>query len=132
MGRGTSADRYLEAVQELQAASRRIAAFFERHDVLVTPTLAQAPAPLGTFDSPTDDPLRGLMAAAAYVPFTPPFNVTGQPAASVPLHWNDDGLPIGVQISARFGDEATLFRLASQLEQARPWSQRKPPLWAGA
>jgi amidase len=131
MGRGTSADRYLKAVQELQRASRQIAEVFERHDVVLLPTLAQAPVPLGTFDSPPDDPLRGLLAAAGFVPFTPAFNVTGQPAASVPLHWNDDGLPIGVQLAGRFGDEATLLRLAAQLEAARPWADRRPPLWAG-
>jgi amidase len=131
LGRATSADRHLKAVQELQRASRRIAATFEDHDVVLTPTLAQPPPPLGTFDSPADDPLRGLMTAAAYVPFTPLFNVTGQPAASVPLHRSDEGLPIGVQVAARFGDEATILRLAAQLEAARPWAGHRPPVWAG-
>jgi amidase len=62
-----------------------------------------------------------------YMPFTPLFNATGQPAMSVPLHWNAAGLPIGMQFAARLGDEATLFRLAGQLEQARPWFDRVPP-----
>jgi amidase len=63
-----------------------------------------------------------------YVPFTPLFNTTGQPAISLPLHWSANGLPIGVQIAARFADEATLIRLASQLEQAKPWSAKRPPI----
>lgn len=76
--------------------------------------------------------LAGVEALAeevfAFIPFTPVFNVTGQPAMSVPLVWNDAGLPIGLHFVARFGDEATLFRLAAQLEQARPWFDRRPPV----
>jgi Asp-tRNA(Asn)/Glu-tRNA(Gln) amidotransferase A subunit family amidase len=64
----------------------------------------------------------------AFVPFTPIFNATGQPAMSVPLHWTDTGLPIGTHLVGRFGDEGTLFRLAGQLERARPWTDRRPPL----
>jgi amidase len=63
-----------------------------------------------------------------FVPYTPVFNVTGQPAMSVPLHWNVQGLPIGMHFAGRFGDEATLFRLAGQLERARPWADRTPPV----
>lgn len=65
----------------------------------------------------------------AHIPFTAQFNATGLPPMSVPLHWNDGGLPLGVQFDARFGDEATLFRLAAQLEQARPWHNRRPPIF---
>jgi amidase len=65
-----------------------------------------------------------------FISFTPLFNATGQPAMSVPLHWNDDDLPIGMQFVGRFGDEATLFRLAAQLEEAKPWFHKRPPVSA--
>ena len=71
-----------------------------------------------------------MFRAASYVPFTPPFNVTGQPGISLPLHWNDEGLPIGVQFVGRFGDEETLLSLAGQLEEATPWAGRRPPVAA--
>ena len=96
----------------------------------MAPTLGEPPAPLGTFDSPPGEPLTGLFRAAAYVPFTPPFNVTGQPAISLPLHWNEGGLPIGVQFVGRFGAEETLLSLAGQLEAAAPWADRRPPVSA--
>jgi amidase len=107
--------------------TRQIAASFEAFDVLLTPTLGEPPALLGTFDSPPGEPLTGLFRAAAYVPFTPPFNVTGQPGISLPLHWNDGGLPIGVQFVGRFGAEETLLALAGPLERAAPWADRRPP-----
>ncbi len=130
LGRSVNGGQYLGAVQELQKITRQIARYFEGIDVLLTPTLGEPPAPLGTFDSPPGEPLTGLFRAAAYVPFTPPFNVTGQPGISLPLHWNDDGLPIGVQFVGRFGDEETLLSLAGQLEQAAPWTDRRPPVSA--
>jgi amidase len=127
LGRAINGGQYLKSVQELQRISRGIAEYFEGIDVLLTPTLAELPAPLGTFDSPEGEPLTGLLRAAAYVPFTPPFNVTGQPGISLPLHWSASGLPIGVQFVGRFGDEETLLSLAGQLEQAAPWAARRPP-----
>ena len=130
LGRSINGAQYLGAVQELQKITRQIARSFEGIDVLLTPTLGEPPAPLGTFDSPPGEPLAGLFRAAAYVPFTPPFNVTGQPGISLPLHWNGDGLPIGVQFVGRFGDEETLLSLAGQLEQASPWAARRPPVSA--
>ena len=130
LGRGLDAGQYLTAVQGLQRITRQIAAAFETFDVLLTPTLGEPPALLGTFDSPPGEPLAGLFRAAAYVPFTPPFNVTGQPGISLPLHWNGAGLPIGTQFVGRFGDEETLFSLAGQLEQAAPWAPRRPPVSA--
>ncbi|MGB3681200.1 MAG: amidase [Rubrobacteraceae bacterium] len=128
MGRNFTAPDYLLATSALQRVSRVVAAFFENYDVWLTPTLAEPPPPLGTFDSPPEDPLRGYFRAADYVPFTPIFNVTGQPAMSVPLYWNEAGLPIGAHFAGRFGDEATLFRLAARLEEARPWAGRRPPV----
>jgi amidase len=130
IGRALDAGHYLQSVQELQKITRRIADYFEGIDVLLTPTLSEPPAPLGTFDSPPGEPLTGLARAATYVPFTPPFNVTGQPAISLPLHWNDAGLPIGVQCVGRFGDEETLLSLSGQLERAAPWAERRPPVSA--
>ncbi len=134
LGRSINGAQYLRSVQELQVITRQIAAYFEGIDVLLTPTLAEPPAPLGTFDSPPGEPLAGLFRAADYVPFTPPFNVTGQPAISLPLHWDDAGLPsalpIGVQFVGRFGDEETLLSLAGQLEEAAPWAARRPPVSA--
>ena len=124
LGRSINGGQYLRSVQELQHLSRGIAEYFEGIDVLLTPTLGEPPAPLRTFDSPPGEPLTGLFRAAAYVPFTPPFNVTGQPGISLPLHWSDGGLPIGVQFVGRFGDEETLLALAGQLEQAAPWAAR--------
>lgn len=126
-GRTTPVATFLLQQQRLQRESRRIAAFFERHDVWLTPTLAQTPRPHGWFDIRSTDVDAWLARLLAYLPFTYPFNVTGQPAASVPLYWNAAGVPIGVQLAARFGDEATLFALSAQLERARPWLHRYPP-----
>ena len=130
MGRKQSASTYLLALTMLQAVSRQIARFFVDYDIWLTPTLAEPPLPLGAFDSPPDDPMYAQRRAAAFVPFTPICNVTGQPAMSVPLFWNADNLPIGVHFVGCFGDEATLFRLAAQLEAARPWVKRRPPVSA--
>ena len=128
MGRQVSSADYLLAWQELQRATRQLARYFDEHDVWLTPVLAEPPLRLGSFDGPDDNPLFGLQRAAEYVPFTAIANVTGQPAMSVPLEWTDDGLPIGAHFVGRFGDEATLLRLAAQLEQARPWADRRPPV----
>jgi amidase len=128
MGKKQEASAYLLALALLQRFSREVARFFLRHDILLTPTLAEPPLPLGSFDSPPDNPLHGLRMAEKFVPFTPICNITGQPAMSVPLSWNGEGLPVGVHFVGRFGDEATLFRLAAQLEEACPWNKRFPPL----
>ena len=129
-GKQRSASDYLRALTILQRISRDIARFFVEYDVLLTPTLSQPPVPLGTFDPTPENPLQGMDRAAEFVPFTPICNVTGQPAMSVPLFWNNDNLPVGSHFVGRFGDEATLFRLASQLEEARPWADRRPPVSA--
>ena len=98
------------------------------YDFLLTPTMAIPPTKLGSFQSTPDDPLKWLGVALAFTAFTRIQNLTGQPAMSVPLFWNRDNLPIGVQFAGRFGAEETLFRLAAQLEQARPWKDRKPSI----
>jgi amidase len=128
IGKNVSGSDYLFAVQTLQKISRGVARFLLDYDILMTPTLAEPPVELGTFDSPPDDPLKGWRRSAQFVPFTPICNATGQPAMSVPLYWDEKGLPLGTQFIGRFGDEATLFRLASQLEEARPWKHRRPPI----
>jgi amidase len=101
-------------------------------DLLVTPTLAEPPVLLGTFDSPPGNPLAGFMRAAAFTPFTPPFNVTGQPAISLPLSHTAEGLPVGVQLVAAYGREDVLLRVAAQIEAAAPWDNVRPPIGAGA
>jgi amidase len=130
MGKKTLAADYLAALQWLQGMAREVAQFMSDYDVWLTPTLGEPPVPLGSFDAKPDDPLAGMKRATAFVPFTPLCNTTGQPAMSVPLYWNEEGLPIGTHFMGRFGDEATLFRLAAQLEQARPWAARRPPVSA--
>jgi amidase len=130
IGSRYSAADYILALQTIQRLSRDIARFFEDYEVLLTPTLAQPPVPLGAFDSPADNPLQGYQRAAEFIPFTPICNLTGQPAMSVPLFWNAENLPVGAHFIGRFGDEATLFRLAAQLETARPWADRRPPVSA--
>ena len=128
MGRRTTGSTYLMSQAILQQISRQIARFMEPHDIWLTPTLAEPPLLLGSFDAAPDDPMRGFYRAVDYVPFTPIANATGQPAMSVPLYWNKEGLPVGTHFFGRFGDEATLFRVAGQLEAARPWADRRPPV----
>ncbi|HLI74381.1 MAG TPA: amidase family protein [Acidimicrobiales bacterium] len=131
MGRAVDAATFLAARQWLQACGREVARWYESgFDLLLTPTLAEPPPLLGEFTSPPDNPLAGLMRAAALVPFTPVFNVTGQPGVSVPLHWNDQDLPIGVQLVATLGREDVLIRVASQMEAAEPWAHRVPKIHA--
>jgi amidase len=96
-------------------------------DLLLTPTLCQPPARLGQFANDPDSPMAPLIAAAAYVGFTPAFNSSGQPAVSLPLHTTADGLPVGVQLVAAYGRDDLLIRVATQLEQAAPWASRRPP-----
>jgi amidase len=121
---------YVLALTILQQESRKMARFMIDCDVWLTPTLSKPPVELGWMESPPEDPLLGLMRAAEFAAFTPICNFTGQPAMSMPLVWNDAGLPVGTHFVGRFGDEATLFRLAAQLEQARPWADRRPPICA--
>jgi amidase len=130
MGRQQSATSYLLSLTFLQKVARNIAQFFLKYDVWLTPTLSEPPVPLGTFDSLPENPLQGLRRAETFTPFTPICNATGQPAMSVPLYWNAEGLPVGVHFVGRFGEEGKLFRFAAQLESARPWAGRHPPVSA--
>lgn len=150
LGLALSGAEYAGALRYLQRASRKIGEFFERYDVLLTPTVASPPFPHGALQPSAGERrllatmgrVRGgrLMRALGmvdkladsvyeFMPFTAPFNVSGQPAMSLPLYWNNEGLPIGVQFVARYADEATLFRLAGQLERARPWFTRTPAIF---
>mgnify|MGYP005821064279 CR=1 FL=1 len=95
-------------------------------DLLLTPTLGEPPLMIGELEAGDGGPMQSMRRAAEFVPFTPPFNISGQPAISVPLWWNDEGLPIGIQLVAAYGREDVLIRVASQLEQAVPWAQRQP------
>jgi amidase len=121
LGRLISGPAYADAWDWINGAGRRVATFFERYDLWLTPTVTEPPVPLGTFQSPPDDILAGIFRAADFAPFTALFNSTGQPACSIPLYRNAGGLPIGTQLAAAFGREDLLFRVAAQLEQAQPF-----------
>lgn len=128
MGRKVTGSDYLLAQTVLQRITRDVARFMEKFDVWLTPTLAEPPLLLGAFESTAEDPMRGFHRAVEYVPFTPIANATGQPAMSMPLYWNSEGLPVGVHFLGRLGEEGLLFRLAAQLEKVRPWADRRPPV----
>jgi amidase len=130
-GHETSAPEYLLHLQDVQRISRAVARFFVEHDVWLTPTLGEPPVPLGTFAfGAGQDPFELRRRMAAFTPFTYVANATGQPAMSVPTAWTPAGLPVGTHFVGRFGDEATLFRLAAQLEAAHPWAARQPAVAA--
>jgi amidase len=100
--------------------------WYDGWDLLLTPTLAELPLKLGTIVNDPADPMAPMRRAGQFVPFTPPFNTSGQPAISLPLEWTAEGLPVGVQLVAAYGREDVLLRVASQLEQAKPWAHRTP------
>jgi amidase len=110
--------------------SRSLAIFFEGCDVFLSPTLCTPPIRLGEINTMSEDLTQIGPILRRYMPGTSMFNMSGQPAMSVPLAWSKDGLPLGMMFAAKLGDEATLFRLASQLEQARPWKDKRPPVCA--
>ncbi|MGO9583632.1 MAG: amidase [Acidimicrobiales bacterium] len=127
MGRAIPAPDYLESLLWLEGFRRRTVAFWSEQgfDLLLTPVLAQPTARLGELAG-----LEGEPRVVETLRFTGQFNVSGQPAASLPLYWAKDGLPVGVQLVADYGREDVLIRVASQLEQARPWAERHPPVHA--
>jgi amidase len=110
--------------------SRALAEFFETCEVFLSPTLCSPPLRLGELNSTAQDLSHIAPTLRRYIPGTSMFNMSGQPAMSVPLAWSKAGLPLGMMFAARFGDEATLFRLAAQLEQERPWKAKLPPVCA--
>jgi amidase len=131
-GRTHSAGDLLRATEKAQRASRGIASWWadDGFDLLLTPTCAEPPPRLGEFDAPPDNPAAPLLRAIPFGTFTAGFNTTGQPAISLPLHVSTDGLPIGVHLVAAYGREDLLLRVAAQVEQARPWADRTPPVHA--
>jgi amidase len=127
-GRGLGSVAYLQSRMWLGMWARRMADWWNDHDLLVTPTLGAPPPELGWFTAagPAEEGAR----IAGFIPYTAQFNLTGQPAISLPLHWTPSGLPVGVQLVAPYGREDMLIQVASQLEQAAPWSERHPPVHA--
>ncbi len=126
---GLSADQYVTALAALTFYRRSVHQWWaDGWDLLLTPTMTRPPARLGEMAQDPADPMAPFAHAGAYAAFTAPFNTTGQPAISLPLHWTDDGLPIGVQFAAAYAREDVLLRIAAQLEAAAPWVDRHPPI----
>ena len=120
------------AAVRLQQFARRLVSFLLPYDALLTPALAERPLPIGTLDTAAPEPMETFTRSALFTPFTPVFNATGQPAISLPLFQGEDGLPLGVQLAGRPAAEGTLLALATQLEEALPWAQRRPEMLRGA
>ena len=127
-GRALGAVAYLQSRTWIGLWARRMADWWGDHDLLVTPTLGAPPPELGWFTA--DGPKAEGNRIVSFIPYTAQFNMTGQPAISLPLHWTPGGLPVGVQLVAAYGREDVLIRVASQLEQAAPWSGRRPQVHA--
>jgi amidase len=127
LGRATSASDFIFAQSYMQYMTRIAVAALSAYDAILTPTLARPPVPVGYFDEV--EPAENFERQKHFTPFTAIFNVAGLPAVSVPLHWNAEGLPIGVMLAGRMGEEGTMVSLSAQLEEARPWKDRHPPLW---
>lgn len=126
-GRAVTATEVLRAHASMQAVLRKAFPAMNGFDAILHPTLAQPPAPVGYFHD--QEPIENFERQTRFTPFCAAYNVSGQPAVNVPLHWTADGLPIGVMLAGRLGGEGTLISLSAQLEEARPWIDRKPPLW---
>jgi amidase len=126
-GRATAAPDFIFAQAYMQFVTRPAIAALAAYDAILTPTLARPPVPVGYFDEV--DPAENFERQKRFTPWTAIYNVSGLPAVNVPLHWTAEGLPIGVMLAGRMGDEGPLISLSAQLEQARPWKDRHPPLW---
>jgi amidase len=132
MIRKMSAIEGMGAAVRLQAFARRLVAFLEPYDALLTPALAERPLPLGTLDTAAPEPMSTFTRSGLFTPFTPVFNATGQPGISLPLFEGEDGLPLAVQLVGRPAGEGALLALAAQLEAALPWAARRPEIARGA
>lgn len=128
-GKQITGGQLVQCISILQIVGRGFGGFFQNYDVLLTPTLGQPIAKVGQFHTNESDIEKAFEPLLDYIPFTPIFNATGNPSISLPLHWSDDGLPVGVMFTADMGREDTLLRLAGLLEQARPWKDKRPPVW---
>jgi amidase len=126
--RRADSSAYARAMNTLHMVGRTVAAFMEDYDVILQPVAAQPPLPLGVINLDREDLQQMYREMIGFIPYTGIYNLTGQPSANIPLFWNADDLPIGTMFTTRFGDEATLFRLAAQLEEVRPWFRRYPGL----
>jgi amidase len=126
-GQQMSAGQLVQAQAVLQFLVRAALATLDTYDAVLMPTLAEPPAPVGYFEEVP--PPENFERQKRFTPYTAVFNVSGQPAVSLPLYWTDSGLPIGVMLAGRMGEESTLLSLSAQLESARPWRDRHPPLW---
>ena len=129
MGKSITAAQYQMCWFMLHSIARQVAHFHETYDVWMATTMGTPPVRNGTFDFHEKDPVKAFAPIIDYLPVTPLQNATGQPAITLPLHWAANGLPVGVHFAGRFGDETTLLRLAGQLETAKPWGHRHPPIW---
>jgi amidase len=126
-GLATGASDLIFAQAYLQLITRTAMVALNQYDAILTPTLAQLPAKVGYFEEV--EPAENFERQKRFTPYTALYNVSGQPAVNVPLYWNADGLPIGVMLAGRMGEEGTLISLSAQLEAARPWKDRHPPIW---
>jgi amidase len=126
--RSASAADYAKAAFQLQTAARSIVAFWEQTDVVLTPTLALPPVPIGWQEEGVEGAIEQLRRNTVFTPFTAVANLTGLPAMSLPLYWSDDGLPIGVHAIGPPAGDGLLLRLAAQVEEAHPWAARLPPI----
>ena len=125
-GKSASSVAYSRAIANVHQVGLRMAKFMQGYDVVLSPTLAKPPVPLGLLSLSPESMAAFTKEISEFGPYTALYNVTGQPSMSVPLHWTGDGLPVGMMFSGRFGEDGLLFRLAGQLEKARPWMNRRP------
>ena len=128
-GRALAAPEYLLSIAYMQQVSRAVAQFFQHHDAFITATLGEPPAKIGWLDTSANEVGAVMNGMSSYVLQTHLFNATGGPSISLPLHWTEEGLPVGVMVSGDLGADDVLIALAGQLERALPWNERRPPIW---